>query len=130
MWDFSSSIYQVRTFRSTRRLRAVTEWQTVKNQMWVLIKKRRTQMFWMFLVHSNKWLEKWCRVELFHRAEMLKRDFHFNCSNNVIITIGIINIIVLCFMLKCDTHVVTCQFPFLFTTAEMFAIFNMIDVTY
>lgn len=65
---------------------------------------------------------------------MLKRDsIPFNCSNNVI-TIGI-NIIVICFMLKCDTHVVTCHskvtsfFPFLFTTADMFAIFKTVDVT-
>lgn len=36
-----------------------------------------------------------------------EKRFPFNCSNNVI-TIGI-NIIVICFMLKCDTHVVTCH---------------------
>ncbi len=59
-----------------------------------------------------------------------EKRFPFNCSNNVM-TIGI-NIIVKCFMLKCDTHVVTCHLngliSFLFFLLQQ--LFNMIDVTY
>lgn len=48
MWDLSfymvkiMVIYQVSSFRSWQHLGAVTEWQTVKNQMWVL----KRDLYW------------------------------------------------------------------------------------
>lgn len=55
----------------------------------------------MFLVHS-KMTGKMIQSRLISSRRDAEKRFPFNCSNNVI-TIGI-NIIVTCFMLKCETR--------------------------
>lgn len=75
----------------------------------------------MFLVHSNM------KLVLFKKKHA-ERDFHLN-----VITTGLS--IVLCFMLKCATHVVMCQsngiISFHYFEHIFVPVFNyMINVTY